>query len=284
MTCDLHTHSVFSDGTLTPTELIDSAISLGIKAIALTDHNNIEGLSEFVCAAQNKDIIAVPGIEFSTDYNGTELHMLGLFIDPEHYDEITAITEELRRLKEISINELVTSLNKAGYLVDLEKLRAQSCGYINRAHIAYELVKSGYVSSVQEAFNTLLSRKYGFYKEPKNPDVFNIIKFIKSINAVAVLAHPFLNLNSSELREFLKLAKPFGLDGIETVYSLYGRATAKEASCIAKEFDMLESGGSDYHGSTKPYLSLGTGKGDLIIPFRLYEKLSERKISSKGSE
>lgn len=277
MICDLHTHSVFSDGTSSPKELIDEALSLGIKAIALTDHNNIGGLSEFISYAKDKDIIAVPGVEFSTDYNGTELHMLGLFIDPEHFDKVTIITDELRRQKEISTKNLVESLNNSGYLVDLEGLKEKSCGYINRAHIAVELVESGYVSSVQEAFKTLLSKSYGLYKEPKKPDVFEIIKFIKSINAVAVLAHPFLNLNSSQLREFLSLAKPLGLDGIETVYSLYDDKTSKEASLIAKEFNLLESGGSDYHGSNKPYISLGIGKGNLKIPFSIYEELLKRK-------
>ncbi len=283
MFCDLHTHSVYSDGTLTPKELVQNALDIGLKAIALTDHNDINGLEEFLDAAKGKDIIAVSGIEFSTDYNGTELHLLGLFIDPKHYSKVKAITEDIRRRKQISIDDLVASLNSAGYLIDLDKLRAESCGYINRAHIASELVKNGYVSSVQEAFSTLLSSKGRFYKKPKNPDIFEIIRFIKSIGAISVLAHPFLNLDADELKAFLKQAKPCGLDGIETVYSLYDDETSQESRKIADEFGLLQSGGSDYHGSTKPYISLGIGKGNLSVPISFYEDLINRKISLKGS-
>ena len=111
MTCDLHIHSVFSDGTLTPREIIDKAIDSGLSAIALTDHNTIDGLSDFISASKGKNIEIVLGSEFSVDYNGTELHMLGLFIDPEHFDKVTIITDELRRQKEISTENLVESLN-----------------------------------------------------------------------------------------------------------------------------------------------------------------------------
>ena len=275
--CDLHTHSTHSDGSYTPTELIDEAERIGLYAIALCDHNGVGGLPEFLEAAKGRSVAAVAGAEFSTDYKDKELHILALGIRPECFGEISALMEDVCRRKEQSNVELVEALARAGYVVDYEKIKAQKSGkYINRAHIAAELMANGYVSSIKEAFVRLVAKDGGFYKEPKRPSAFEMIEFIKKIGAVAVLAHPFLNLDERELREFLPQAKEHGLDGIETLYSDYDAETTALSRRIAAEYGLMESGGSDFHGTNRPHVSMGKGAGALAIPAAFAERIIDR--------
>ncbi len=275
--CDLHNHTIYSDGTDTPAELIEQAEALGLKAIALTDHNNVSGLPEFLQAARGKQVQAVPGIEFSTDYQGTELHILGLWIRPEHYSTIKDMMEAVRRRKEQSNRDLVQRLNDAGYTMDYESLsQLTPDGYVNRAHMATHLTKMGHTENVQQAFSKLLSVKAGYYQPPKLPDALEIIRFIGSIGAVSVLAHPFLNLQEAELRQFLREAKPAGLHGMEVLYGMYDDATTRLSMEIADEFGILYSGGSDYHGGNKPHIRMGSGRGNLAIPMDYCRRLGEK--------
>lgn len=273
--CDLHTHSYFSDGTLSPEELLQEAENCSLGAIALTDHNTTEGLTRFLKAGEGRDIEAIAGIEFSVDYKGHELHLIALFIDPKYFSEIEEMMRAFIRRKEQSNDNLCAALSSAGYDVDLEKIRRERSGgnYINRAHIAMELVHKGYVKDRQEAFNTLLSESAGYYKAPVRTDVFEMIDYIKRIGAVSVLAHPFLNLDYDELVEFLPKARERGLVGMETIYSLYDKKTENTAKELCKKFGLLESGGSDFHGANKPDISLKVGKGNLQIPLEFAQKL-----------
>jgi predicted metal-dependent phosphoesterase TrpH len=273
--CDLHVHSNCSDGTLTPSELIFEAEKIGLGAIALTDHNTIDGLPEFITAAAQTSVQAVPGIEFSAEYKETELHILALFIQPHHYDAIKARADAYLREKELSNLALARALNDAGYSIDYEAVKARTAGIPNRANFAAELISKGYLSSVREGCLTILSPKNGLYTPPPRPDAFETISFIRSIGAVSVLAHPFLNLKEPDLRIFLELAKPFGLDAMETRYSTFDATLTEKAIAIARDFSVKESGGSDFHGSNKPDISLGTGKGNLAIPMALLRQLRQ---------
>ena len=274
--CDLHTHSVFSDGTWTPSQIIEKAGSLGLSSVALCDHNTVSGLPDFIKAAEGKDIKAVCGCEFSVDYEGRELHLLGLFIKPERFDDVTALMDSVIARKEQSNIDLVSKLNKAGYAVDYDKIKAENPGAtINRAHIARELTRLHYTTSVSEAFSTLLSPAAGFYIEPERLTVWQVIEFIDSIGAVPVLAHPFLELNEGELREFLAKAVPLGLCGIEAEYTLFDGAQRALLRDIAADFGILTSGGSDFHGETKPDTHIGIGTGDLRVPAEWMNELKK---------
>ena len=275
--CDLHAHSYFSDGTLSPTQLVEAAVSAGLSAIVLSDHNTVAGVPEFLKAAEGKPLEAVPAIEFSTEYQGTELHILALYIKPEAYAAVNAVVESFLERKERSNIDMIRRLNEAGLSLSYEKIRAAAAGSINRAVIGAEMVRLGYCSSVQEAFSQWLSPKKGFYVPPLRPDAFETISFIKSIGAVAVLAHPFLNLTESELRVFLKKAVDAGLDGMEVYYSKYSPETTQLSLKIADEFGLLYSGGSDFHGENKPEIALGVGRGNLQIPLRFLENLKTRR-------
>ncbi len=274
--CDLHTHCVFSDGTYTPTQLVEEAESIGLSAIALCDHNTVDGLPEFLAAAKNRNIEAIPGAEFSVDYEGTELHLLALLIAPAHFSAISDLMADYQKRKEQSNSDLICALNDAGYSIRFEDIRASTPnGKFNRAHIAAELTKKGYTKSIKEAFSTLLSPKHGYYTEPPRPTVWEMLSFIKSIGAVPVLAHPFLNLSEDRLLIFLPEAKKQGLVGMECYYPLYDEATTEKSLTLAERFSLLPSGGSDFHGSNKPDISLGTGKGSLQIPLTWLEKLKK---------
>ena len=274
MYCDLHTHSCFSDGTYSPAQLIAEAKRLGLSAIALTDHNTVAGLPDFMAAGQDSGVEAVPGCEFSTDYQGVELHILGLFIELRHYASVTALLEKAQKEKECSNQALVAALNHAGYALDYAEICSRCAGQINRAHIAAAMVERGYFATMQEAFKGPLSDKHGFYRPPKRIDAYDCIRFIKSIGAVAVLAHPFLNLDEAGLRAFLPKAVEAGLDGMEVAYSKYSPETTAAAFAVADDFGLKYSGGSDFHGGNKPDIALGTGRGELRIPSRWLDGLA----------
>lgn len=275
--CDLHTHSIYSDGTYTPKQIIDTAIDIGLSAIALCDHNTVDGLPEFLTAAKGKNIEAIAGAEFSVDYKGTELHLLGLFISENQFNKVSTLMKEVNSRKEQSNIDLVGSLNQAGYEISYEQIKKSTPnGKFNRAHIAAELTKKGYTESIKQAFDTLLSPDVGYYKEPERLPLFNMIDFIKSIKAIPVLAHPFLNLRKDQLEKLLPLAQKQGLVGMECYYSLYDETQINDSLILAQKFELNYSGGSDFHGENKPGIQLGVGKGNLKIPYNLVQQLKSR--------
>ncbi len=274
--CDLHTHSVFSDGTYTPSEIIDEAIEIGLSAVALCDHNTVDGLPEFLSAARNKNIDPIPASEFSVDYNGVELHLLGLFISPAYFSQVSEKMREMIIRKEISNIELVESLKKCGIFLNYDEIKASTPnGKINRAHLAAVMTSKGYTESIPQAFDRYLSVSAGHYREPERFTVWEIIDFILSIHALPILAHPFLNLSADRLAELLPLAKRNGLVGMECFYPLYDDRTTQTALLMAKDFALKFSGGSDFHGLNKPGIKLGIGKGNLQIPYEWYLSLKE---------
>lgn len=279
--CDLHTHSTYSDGTLTPAQLLAAAQKAGLSAIALTDHNTVSGLPAFLEAAADFPVEAVPGAEFSTDYHGTELHILGLFIRPEHFETVTAMMDDAHRRKERSNRELVQALNRAGYALDYDSIKSRSpSGLINRAHIAGELTRLGYTADRKEAFSKLLSPECGYYNPPERISAVDMIRAIKAMGAAAVLAHPFLSLKEeAQLREFLQQGKDAGLDGMEVRYSTFSEEQTRTACQLIREFDLLPSGGSDFHGENKPDIAIGRGRGELQIPLDFLEGLRQRAVS-----
>lgn len=273
--CDLHTHSLFSDGSNTPAEIIAQAKELGLT-VALTDHNTVNGLPDFVREAEEQGVTVVPGIEISTDYEGTELHLLGLFIAPERYKQVEFFMNETRLLKEISNIEMIERLNDAGYEVDYVSIKKRNSGdNVNRAHVAAELMEKGYVSSIKEAFQTILHEDRGFYVPPARLQLLDAIVFLREIKSLPILAHPLQELDEAALRALLPKAMEAGMLGIEILHSSYSEEKKALAARIAEEFGLAVSGGSDYHGVNKPDISLGVGKGDLVISEQIYLDLLE---------
>lgn len=276
--CDLHVHSTYSDGTQTPTWILQEAVRLGLGAVALCDHNTTAGLPEFFGAAKGKPIEAIGGCEFSVDYENGELHILGLFLEPKHFPAIGALLAKGVADKERSNRELVERLKEAGYPLDYDAIRASTPnGQVNRALIAAEMQRLGYIREISEAFRGILSEKNGLYRRPSRPQALEVIAFLRELGAVPVLAHPFLNLNEAGLRRFLEKAVPAGLVGMETLYVSNDDATNALSSSIAREYGLLPGGGSDYHGGNKPEIALGTGYGALRVPMSFPNALRNHK-------
>ena len=272
--CDLHVHSVYSDGTSTPKELIHLAAQAGLCAVALTDHNTVSGIPTFISAAQNSGVLAVPGIEVSTDYRGDELHIVGLFQSLQHLSEVEQYVKPYLQRKEQSNIDLCQNLCAAGYEISYEKIKAATPdGTVNRAPIAAELMRLGYVESIEAAFSTLLSKKGGFYHEPQRLEALEVIPKLIEFDAVPILAHPLLSLDEQKLREFLPLARAAGLVGMETDYSTFTKEKTALAHALADQFGLLPSGGSDYHGTNKPDIRIGIGRGNLQVPYDYYPAL-----------
>ena len=276
--CDLHSHSTFSDGTCTPSELISLAEEQGLSALALTDHNTSKGLSEFFKAAENSSVEAVPGCEFSTDWEGHELHIVGLLFDESRWAEIEDYVELLNMAKKHSNIKLIENLNNAGYKITYDEVaKSTDANEFNRAHVARTLVAKGYAESVDSAFKNILKESLGFYVPPRRLGALTTIKFIKDNGGVAILAHAFLNLSYEELERFLPEAKKAGLDAMETLYSKFSDEETRLAKELAKRFNLKESGGSDFHGTNKLDIHIGIGRGNLEIPYEYLEKLKINK-------
>ena len=188
--CDLHTHSTYSDGTFSPSQIVAEGLRKKLRAVALTDHNTVAGLPEFLKAAEGTGLEGIPGVEISTGYNNQEVHIVGLFLRQEHYGELERFLDVINRRKEESNRNLVVALREAGYALNYEKIRERYQGNVNRAVIAAELIEKGYLTDRKEAFHGILSAKNGLYRPPERIPAFEAIRFLSSIHAVPVLAHP----------------------------------------------------------------------------------------------
>lgn len=272
--CDLHTHSIYSDGTFSPAQLVAEGLRKKLRAVALTDHNTVAGLTAFLKAAEGTGLEGIPGVEISTGYNNQEVHIAGLFLRQETYGELEDFLSIINQRKEKSNRELVAALRETGYALSYEEIRERHQGNVNRAVIAAELIEKGYITDRKEAFDGILSAKNGLYHPPERIPAFEAIRFLSSIHAVPVLAHPYLSLTEEALHTFLPEAKRNGLAAMETRYSTFTPQLTEAARSLASEFALLESGGSDFHGGNKPEIQLGSGKGDLAVPYSFVQSLA----------
>ncbi len=269
--CDLHNHSVCSDGSFTPAELVKYAKEKGISALALTDHNTVDGLEEFEKACVENDLEFVFGSELTTGYNDKEVHLLCLFITSKNAHWVKDFTDDQLKNKEISNIDLACNLKKGGYEVELLELKKKYGKNINRAHFARELVSKGYMESTDIAFDTVLKSGNGFYNPPKRLDLLDGIKLVKSWGCVPVIAHPLLSVTREELTELLPQAKKLGLVGMEVYYPKFNEEERNYLHVLCQKYDLVESGGSDFHGNMKSQGDLNDAKA----PYSCYENLVE---------
>lgn len=263
---DLHVHSIRSDGTMTPKELVDYAVSKGLKAMALTDHDTVDGIDEIMEYAKDKPVEIIPGIEYSTQYNERDVHIVGLFID----HKAPVFLAYLARLRQSRIDrnhKLCANLRSAGIDITYEVLLASfPDAVITRAHYAKFLLDKGYVKSRDEAFERYLGdhTPYFVHREKVTPE--EVIDVTRRAGGIPVLAHPTLyGLGSEQLDLLIGRLKAAGLMGIETYYSTYSPSEEKKIKALADKYGLLPSGGSDFHGENKPGLDLATGYGRLYI-------------------
>ncbi|HWO01628.1 MAG TPA: PHP domain-containing protein [Blastocatellia bacterium] len=274
---DLHSHTIYSDGSSTPSELVELAKSNGARAIAITDHDTIVGLKEGRAAAERIEVEFINGIELSAEYSPGTMHILGYYIDDGH-DELAAKLQELRTAREERNPEIARRLRSLGVELEYDEVATLAGNdVVGRPHFARILVDKGHASSIQDAFNRFLAKGAPAYVEKKRLSPAECIALIHNANGVAVLAHPYqLKLSPNSLSVLVDEMARLGLDGIEAIYSRHSPAQRQSYAEQARRCGLLVTGGSDYHGSYKPDISLVTGLGDLEVPYSLLEDLKSR--------
>lgn len=275
-TIDLHTHSVMSDGSLTPAELVRHALSAGLSAMALTDHDSIDGVREAVREGEKAGIEVVPAVELSA-ISETELHILGYYIDIDNPFFLEKI-EEARVVRERRIAETCEKLRLLGFDVTVEEARELApAGLIGRAHFARVLTNKGYTASVREAFDLYLHAGRPAYSSTQRLSASDCVRMIKKAGGAAVAAHLHLTkLEGEALRAFLVKLKAEGLDGVEGYYTDYTPQMQSDYQALAQELDLCISGGTDFHGEMKPHIAIGTGLGNMSIPYSVLEGIRKR--------
>lgn len=280
---DLHVHSTKSDGSFTPTELVDYALEKGLSAFALTDHDTTEGLDEAINYARQlaatdpeKEIEVIPGIEFSTEYMGKDVHIVGLYIDykSEYFKKYLIHFQESRTLRNV---KMCAKLTEHGVPVTYEELtNFFPDSVLTRAHYAKYLLHKGYVKSMPEAFDRYVGDHAPCFLPREKVTPAQAVELILKIGGIPVLAHPILyHLSDARLDTLVKELKEAGLVAIEAVYSTYNTAEERQIRGLAAKYDLLISGGSDFHGTTKPGLDLAVGYGKLFIPYDILERMKE---------
>ena len=285
---DLQIHSTYSDGTLTPYELVKEAKKINLFAIALTDHDTIAGIPEFLKAGSEFQLITIPGVEVSAEAKlppGSHLHILGLFID-HHNQELKTNLEFLKFHRNQRGEKIVERLNDLGVDISIAELQQEAgAGSIGRPHIAKILIRKGVVPTLQTAFEKYIGKgKPAFVEKIKFPEQ-QAIQLIKKAGGLAIMAHPHLmNYPTfSEMQRKITSLKELGLDGFEAYYSGMPAGYTSKILNLANKLNQVVSGGSDYHGKNKEKILMGIGAGDLQIPDSVYYSLVERweKLKSR---
>lgn len=316
---DLHVHSNRSDGTCTPSQLVDYAMEKGLAAFALTDHDTVDGLDEAVSHAkklrrelslssqgelypdppasepasrgsaagegfrEEKQLLkapsvpeVIPGIEFSTEYQGQDVHIVGLYID-YHSQPFVKQLQEFVDSRITRNRKMCRLLQEAGIDITYEALLEEfPDAVVTRAHYAKYLLNHGYIQSMKEAFNRYVGDHCPCYVPREKVTPVQAVKLILEAEGIPVLAHPILYHMSDERLDTLTAElKAAGLAALEAIYSTYKPHEERQVRALAKKYDLLLSGGSDFHGSNKPGLDLGTGCGNLYVPYEILENLKE---------
>ena len=275
---DLHTHSDASDGSDPPATLMAMAARVGLSAIALTDHDTLEGMSEARVAAAEHGVRLIPGCELSCEVRHGAMHMLVYFLDdgPGPLQDRLASLQAARSDRN---DRIVGVLRAAGMDVTVEEILEEAGrGSVGRPHIASVLMRKGYVTSIQQAFDDWLADGRPAYLDRERLDPEEAIGLAHASGAVTVVAHPTsLRLDPEALDSFVGDLADMGLDGLECEYGRFAPEVRASYRALAERHGLCVTGGSDYHGTYKPDLALGTGLGDLKVPEELLDRLEARR-------
>lgn len=276
---DLHVHSTASDGTLTPSEVVDHAVEVGLSAFALTDHDTISGIAEARQRAawhraHGHAIEVYSGVEISAAWQTKEIHILGLCLDEtnELLQQTLAAAKESRERRN---EKIIEKFQAVGIALTMDELRAEAPNsVITRGHFARALLKRGITASIQEAFEKYIGDTGPCYVPREYMAPERAIHLIKKAGGVPVLAHPLrYHLSHDELFAMIEQLTAFGIKGIEVYYSSNSGSDEADVKALANHFGLISTGGSDFHGSIKPTIALGSGKGNLKIPYSVLENV-----------
>ena len=283
MSIDLHIHTTASDGTLTPEQVISQAHRLKLRAIAITDHDTVAGSKDALRKGIPSSLGFLTGVEISTTppsfYPGSgSFHLLGYSIlldDPN----LNRTLEKLQFARKNRNPAIINRLNELGIPIALEEVRKESSeGQLGRPHIAQLMVKKKVVATIDEAFDKFLGTGKPAYVDKKRVDFDKAIKIIIAAGGVPVLAHPGLldYKNENQIDDLIGKLKETGVQGVEVYYSGHTPNETRLYAELARRHDLLMTGGSDFHGAIQPEIEMGSGRGDLSVPYELFEKLNRR--------
>ena len=274
---DLHTHSTASDGIYSPTELLHKAKDVGLRVLALTDHDTTDGLEEAMQTARALDIDIIPGIEINTDVGGGEVHVLGYFLEFQR-PEFQAVLKVLRDARERRGQRMVELLNEHGVNISWGRVREIAQGSVGRPHVAEALLEAGYVQTPGEAFDSYIGRDCYAYVPRYKLTPKDAVLLIASANGLPVIAHPIELPGLDELRNWLPDLCEAGMVGLETYYGPYTPENERELLALAHEYKLISTGGTDFHGpGIHP-----TPLGGRYVPFEAVEGLKAEAAKRRG--
>lgn len=267
---DLHVHTIFSDGTSTPEELVLEAKKRGLSCIAVVDHDTISGIPLALLAAKEAGLEVIPGIEFTTEEENLEIHILGYFIDYQNKTLLEKL-EVLNRNRIERVYKICAKLSNLGITLNPDEVFAMAGrGTISRLHIARAMANAGICGSAGEAFQRFIGDKSPAYVGGFRISPLEAIQLIKNLGGVSVLAHPYILRNDALIPKFVE----YGLGGIEVYYPEHSQAMINFYLQEAKKYNLAVTGGSDYHGKAKPDVRLGIIK----LPMEFVEDLRKRSL------
>jgi len=273
---DLHVHSIFSDGSLTPEQLVQQASELGLTAIGLTDHDCTDGVARLLEACdRTAGVAGVSGVEISADVAKGTLHMLGYFVDPENA-RLRSVLEEIRDGRGLRNRRILDKLNALGLELTWREVAEFAGGdVVGRPHFAQALMARRHVTSKDAAFNLYLAKGKAAYVDRFRLSPEQSVAVILEAGGVPVLSHPStLLLDRQGLRGYVEELRSYGLQGIEAYYSEHSDQQREEYLGLARDLDLVATGGSDFHGEVNPSVRLGRGFGSLAVPDSVMEALS----------
>ncbi len=273
---DLHVHSSVSDGTDAPDEIARLAAEAGCTAIALTDHDSLEGVWPAQRSCESRGVDFAPGCEISCEWSRGSLHVLVYFVEPGEGPLQDALVD-LQRARLERNEAMARRLASMGLPVSYDEILAEAGGRgVGRPHAAAVLVRKGLVGSVQEAFDKWLAKGKPAHVDKARLAPDTAIRLARDSGGVPVMAHPHtLHVEPSELESAVSELASTGLGGLEAAYSEYSPDERERLSRVARRQNLAITGGSDYHGRYKPGLSIGTGRGDLSVPDEYLDRLRD---------
>ncbi|MBQ7707981.1 MAG: PHP domain-containing protein [Lachnospiraceae bacterium] len=271
---DLHLHSNASDGSLSPSEVAAEAIKAGLKAIALTDHDTVDGIPEILEYTKDKDIEVIPGIELSCYYQKREIHILGFFVDYQN-EKLKNELDYFKKQREDRNIKMVELMQKDGLDITMEKLlHGNPDSVITRAHFARVMVEEGICKDKDTAFRKYIGVGCKYYLPKPQVTCEHAMDILSRYSKCSFLAHPLLyHFGYKQIDELLDYLKPLGLKGIEAYHSSNNAYESDKLRSMALHHDLLISGGTDFHGVVKPNIKMGVGRGNMKIPYTILEKI-----------
>ena len=272
---DLHLHTFFSDGTFTPEELAGHGARMGLAAMALTDHDTVEGCARMAAACEAAGMEFITGTELTAEHNGTEVHILGYFLDTQNRKFLTEIAK-FQTVRQNRIREMVSRINELGVPLEVEAVfKLANCKSPGRPHVARALVKEGLISNLDEAFERFLKKNRPAWVPKAKISALEAIELIHQAGGLAVMAHPGLNRTDDIIPDLVAA----GLDGIECFHTKHSTALSERYLVIADKYHLLVTGGSDCHGFSKGKPLVGTVK----LPYDHVEKLKSRAANPQSA-